>query len=129
MRRVPPGRASAQDPPPVCDGWPPGPPSNSSHDTCRPSAATAQIIRTKVDALSKAKAPKVDESVRLGGPDHGTGTAILCFQTSCGAPRVGSSFPTALDSRAALSGAAHTQTAWGGHGGATVDGQVREVVR
>lgn len=40
---------------------------------------------------------KVDEFVSLGGPNHGTNTAIFCGQTSCIEMRPNSSFLNALN--------------------------------
>ncbi len=101
----------------------------------------------------------VDEWVSLGGPNHGTNLASLCFwQTSCIEMRAGSSFLSQLnsgdetpgavrygtwwspcdevinpDSSILLSGATNTQTACILHSGyyssSTVYGQVRDFVR
>ncbi|HEU5253500.1 MAG TPA: alpha/beta fold hydrolase [Solirubrobacterales bacterium] len=100
----------------------------------------------------------VDDWVSLGGPNHGTEFANLCFSTACVEMRVGSKFlgelnagdetPGAVnygtwwspcdeiinpDSSVALSGATNTQTACISHSAlmndATVYGQVREFVK
>jgi len=42
---------------------------------------------------------KVDDFVSLGGPNHGTNTAILCFQTACMEMRPNSSFLNALNKK------------------------------
>jgi triacylglycerol lipase len=103
--------------------------------------------------------PKVDEWVSLGGPNHGTTTANLCFwNTSCFDMQPGSGFLTSLnsgdetpgavnyrtwwsacdnvinpDSSVSLVGATNTQTACLSHSDlytdATVYGQVRDFVR
>lgn len=56
--------------------------------------------------------PEVDDWVSLGGPNHGTTTANLCFQTSCGEMRIGSSFLTALNSGDETPGSVSYGTFW-----------------
>src|SRR5688572_20817266 len=89
--------------------------------TLRPT--TAAIIGRKVDSIRKATGHptvqivthsmgalsaryyvrnlggdgKVDAVVSLGGPNHGTNTAVFCFQTACREMLPGSSFLTALN--------------------------------
>ncbi|HEX5990218.1 MAG TPA: triacylglycerol lipase [Solirubrobacterales bacterium] len=96
----------------------------------------------------------VDDWVSLGGPNHGTETANLCFSTACSEMRVGSTFLKELnagdetpgtvnygtwwspcdeiinpDSSVALSGATNTKTACISHGALTTDKTVYEQVR
>ena len=101
---------------------------------------------------------KVDDWVSLGGPNHGTETANLCFSTSCTEMRIGSKFLSELnagdetpgsvnygtwwspcdefinpDSSVSLTGATNTETACISHlsllTDATVYSQVREFVK
>jgi triacylglycerol lipase len=101
---------------------------------------------------------KVDDWVSLGGPNHGTDFANLCFSTACVEMRQGSTFLSELnagdetpgavnygtwwspcdeiinpDSSVALAGATNTETACISHSAlmtnATVYGQVREFVK
>jgi triacylglycerol lipase len=129
-------------------------------------AAKVDIITHSMGGLSSRWYAKylggtsyVDEWVSLGGPNHGTSTANLCFwQTSCFEMRPGSSFLSQLnsgdetpgdvrygtwwspcdeiinpDSSILLSGATNTQTACISHSGyyssSTVYAQVRDFVR
>jgi triacylglycerol lipase len=129
-------------------------------------AAKVDIITHSMGGLSSRWYAKylggtsyVDEWVSLGGPNHGTNLASLCFwQTSCFEMRAGSTFLSQLnsgdetpgdvrygtwwspcdevinpDSSILLSGATNTQTACISHSGyyssSTVYGQVREFVR
>ncbi|HEY3434970.1 MAG TPA: alpha/beta fold hydrolase [Solirubrobacterales bacterium] len=100
----------------------------------------------------------VDDWVSLGGPNHGTSTANLCFSAACVEMRVGSTFLSELnagdetpgsvsygtwwspcdeiinpDSSVALSGATNTETACISHSALmtdkTVYTQVREFVK
>jgi triacylglycerol lipase len=159
--------------------------NNWSYNTAQSNKTTASQIATKVSQIRAATgAAKVDiithsmgglssrwyakylggtsyldEWVSLGGPNHGTNLASLCFwQTSCFEMRAGSSFLSQLnsgdetpgdvrygtwwspcdevinpDSSILLSGATNTQTACISHSGyysnSTVYGQVREFVR
>src|SRR2546423_884742 len=166
------------------DGWTSTELNNWSYSTSQSNATTASQIATKVDQILAATGAakvdiishsmgalssryylknlggtaKVDDWVSLGGPNHGTNTANLCFQTSCVEMRQGSSFLNALnsgdetpgavtygtwwspcdevinpDSSVSLSGATNTQTACLEHSAlhedATVYAQVRDVVR
>jgi triacylglycerol esterase/lipase EstA (alpha/beta hydrolase family) len=101
---------------------------------------------------------KVDDWVSLGGPNHGTTTANLCFSTACEEMRVGSKFLEELnagdetpgevnygtwwspcdeiinpDESVILSGATNTKTACLSHTALTTDStvyaQVREFVK
>lgn len=57
-------------------------------------------------------AAKVDEWVSVGGPNHGTAAAYLCFDVSCGDMRFGSPFLTALNSGDETPGAVRYGTFW-----------------
>jgi triacylglycerol lipase len=169
----------------AADGWTSAELNTWSYNTAQSNATTAQQLATKVNSVLAATGaarldlishsmgglstryyvknlgggPKVDEFVSLAGPNHGTGTANLCFwNTSCFEMRPGSSFLNALnsgdetpstprygtwwspcdevinpDTSTILSGAANTQTSCLSHSGvkdsATVYAQVREFVR
>lgn len=115
-------------------------------------------LSTRYYVKNLGGAAKVDDFVSLAGPNHGTSTAYLCFQTSCTQMRPGSSFLNQLntgdetpgavnwgtwwspcdevinpDSSVLLSGAVNTQTACLSHSGvkdsAIVYAQVRGFVR
>jgi triacylglycerol lipase len=167
------------------DGWTAAELNNWSYNTAQSNVTTAGQVNTKVDQIRAATGaakvdiishsmgglstryylknlggqPEVDEWVSLGGPNHGTTTANLCFwNTSCIEMRPNSTFLNALnatdetpglvnygtwwspcdeiinpDSSVALSGATNTQTACMSHGSlhqdATVYGQVRNFVQ
>ena len=169
----------------AADGWTSAELNTWSYNTAQSNATTASQLATKVNSVLAATGaarldlvshsmgglstryyvknlgggPKVDEFVSLAGPNHGTGTANLCFwNTSCFEMRPGSSFLNALnsgdetpstprygtwwspcdevinpDTSTILSGAANTQTSCLFHSGvkdsATVYAQVREFVR
>ena len=166
------------------DGWTAAQTNAWSYNTAQSNVTTAGQLSTKVDQILSATGAskvdiithsmgglssryylknlggtaKVDEWVSLGGPNHGTQTAYLCFwNTSCFEMQPGSSFLNALnsgdetpgavnygtwwspcdevinpDSSVPLSGATNTQTACLGHSAlytdATVYGQVRDFV-
>ena len=169
----------------AADGWTSAELNTWSYNTAQSNATTASQLATRVNSVLAATGaarldlvshsmgglstryyvknlsggPKVDEFVSLAGPNHGTGTANLCFwNTSCFEMRPGSSFLNALnsgdetpstprygtwwspcdevinpDTSTILSGAANTQTSCLFHSGvkdsATVYAQVREFVR
>jgi triacylglycerol esterase/lipase EstA (alpha/beta hydrolase family) len=169
----------------AADGWTSAELNTWSYNTAQSNATTASQLATRVNAVLAATGtarldlvshsmgglstryyvknlsggPKVDEFVSLAGPNHGTGTANLCFwNTSCFEMRPGSSFLNALnsgdetpstprygtwwspcdevinpDTSTILSGAANTQTPCLSHSGvkdsASVYAQVREFVR
>ena len=165
------------------DGWQASELAAFSYNTAVSNATTAGIIRDKVDSIRLATGAaqvaivthsmgalsaryyvrnlggdgKVSALVTLGGTNHGTQTAIFCFQTSCQEMIPGSSFLTALnstdetwgtpryatwwspcdevinpDNSALLDGAVNTQTACINHSqlheDATVYGQVKNWV-
>lgn len=152
----------------AADGWTSAELNNWSYNTAQSNATTASQLSTRVNSIlattGTAKVDivshsmgglssryylknlggtaKVDAWVSLGGPNHGTSTANLCFwNTSCFEMRPGSSFLSALnsvdetpgttvryrtwwspcdevinpDSSVALSGATNTQTACMSH--------------
>ena len=166
------------------DGWTAAQTVQWSYNTSQSNATTAQQLSTlvdqvrastgsaKVDLISHSMgglstryyvknlggAAKVDDFVSLAGPNHGTNTAFLCFQTSCRQMWPGSSFLNQLnsgdetpgavsygtwwspcdevinpDSSVLLSGAVNTKTACLSHSGvkdsATTYSQVRDFVR
>lgn len=166
------------------DGWTAGNLFNWSYNTSQSNATTASeilarvndIIATtgasKVDIVSHSMGGlssrhcvkftgcdgKIDAWVSLGGPNHGTDTANLCFSTACSEMRIGSSFLANLnagdetpgsvtrwrtwwspcdtvinpDSSVSVGGATNTKTACLSHGDLhednTVYGQVRDFV-
>jgi triacylglycerol lipase len=166
------------------DGWTAAQTNNWSYNTAQSNVTTAAQVNTKVDQIRAATgaakvdivshsmgglntryylknlggAAEVDEWVSLGGPNHGTQTALLCFwNTSCFEMQPGSTFlnnlnatdetPGAVtygtwwspcdevinpDSSVPLSGATNTQTACLSHSALysdlTVYGQVRNFI-
>jgi triacylglycerol lipase len=167
------------------EGWTRAELNNWRYSTSQENGRTASQLRTKVEEVLRATGAakvdlvthsmgalgsryylknlagteKVDDWVSLGGPNHGTNLASLCFwQTSCIEMRAGSSFLSQLnsgdetpgdvrygtwwspcdevinpDSSILLSGATNTRTACilhsGYYGSSTVYGQVRNFVR
>ena len=107
------------------DGWTAAQTNNWSYNTAQSNVTTAGQVSTKVDQIrvgdrgceGRHRHPldgrpvesllpknlggtaKVDEWVSLGGPNHGTSTALPCFwNTSCFEMQPGSSFLNALNS-------------------------------
>ncbi len=168
------------------DGWPKKYLSAYSYNTSTSNKTTAETtVKSEVEALKKATGASkvdiiahsmgslntrwyikfvaggeanVDDWVSLGGPNHGTEFANLCFSTACIEMRVGSKFLSELnagdetpgavnygtwwspcdeiinpDSSVPLSGATNTETACITHQAlttnATVYSQVREFVK
>lgn len=97
---------------------------------------------------------KVDDWISLGGPNHGTDTANLCWQTSCYEMRIGSDFLAELnagdespgtpdyatfwspcdtainpDSSVSVAGATNTKTACISHSALTTDTKVFNSVK
>ena len=109
----------------IADGYAAGELFNWSYDTSRSNVTTAQDLSAKVDEILAATGAskvdiithsmgalsaryyiknlgggsKVDEFVSLGGPNHGTNTALFCGQISCVEMRPNSSFLTALNKK------------------------------
>lgn len=104
----------------------------------QPNATTAQQLAVKVDSVLRATGAskvdiithsmgalsaryyvrnlggngKVDAVVSLGGPNHGTQTALLCSQASCLEMRVGSTFLKNLNSSDETWGTPRYATWW-----------------
>ena len=109
----------------IADGYPAAELVSWSYNTAQSNAITAQELSSKVNEILVATGAskvdiithsmgalsaryyiknlgggtKVDEFVSLGGPNHGTNTALFCGQTSCVEMRPNSSFLTALNNR------------------------------
>jgi len=169
----------------VADGWTDAQLVAWTYDTSQSNATTAQQLSTVIDVLLASTGAsrvdivahsmgslstrwylkyvtgglsKVDEWVSLGGPNHGTDTALACATASCIEMRPGSAFLTALnsgdespgtvrygtwwspcdltinpDSSVSVDGAVNTETACLGHSDlyndTTVYNQVRDFVR
>ncbi len=118
------------------DGWTDAELVNWSYDYTQSNATTAQQIQQKVNAILAATGAtrvdiithsmgtlsaryymknlggdgKVDALVSLGGPNHGTYTASLCFTTSCVEMRVGSTFLSNLNAGDETAGSARYET-------------------
>ncbi|HEX8689732.1 MAG TPA: alpha/beta fold hydrolase [Solirubrobacterales bacterium] len=121
------------------DGWPKSHLRAYSYNTSQSNKTTAEtIVKSEVEALKKAAGAAkvdiiahsmgslnsrwyikfvggestVDEWVSLGGPNHGTTAANLCFSTSCVEMRPGSTFLTTLNSGDETPGAVNYGTWW-----------------
>lgn len=120
------------------DGWPKEDLNNWHYNTAQSNATTAKEEATKVtEILKKTGAAKIDlishsmgglstryyiknlggestveDWVSLGGPNHGTEAANLCFETSCVEMRIGSKFLTELNAGDETPGAVHYGTWW-----------------
>jgi triacylglycerol lipase len=120
------------------DGWASSELYNWSYNTAQSNAATAQQLSAKVDSILAATgAPKVniithsmgalsaryyiknltggskvDAFVSLGGPNHGTNTAVLCLQVSCMEMRPNSSFLNALNKKDETPGRIISYSTW-----------------
>jgi triacylglycerol lipase len=168
----------------VADGWLASDMTNWSYDVTISNVTIAGLVKSKVDSITAATgalkvdiishsmgalssryyarelggAEKIDAWVSLGGPNHGTSTAVFCGFASCIEMRPGSAFLTALNTgdetpgspryatwwtpcddattppqSVILSGATNTETACIGHSDlyrdATVYAQVRDWIR
>jgi triacylglycerol esterase/lipase EstA (alpha/beta hydrolase family) len=120
------------------DGWIASELSTFSYNTSASNATTAGIIASKVDSIQRknggAKVTLISHSmgalstryyvrnlggdgkiaalITLGGTNHGTSTAQLCFQTSCREMWPGSSFLTALNADDETWGSPRYATWW-----------------
>jgi triacylglycerol esterase/lipase EstA (alpha/beta hydrolase family) len=120
------------------DGWTRSELNNWRYNTSQSNVRTASEVRAKVEEiLSRTRAAKVDiithsmgglntryylknlggtektdDWVSLGGPNHGTTTASLCFEESCREMRIGSEFLTRLNEVDETPGAVSYGTWW-----------------
>jgi triacylglycerol lipase len=120
------------------DGWTNAELVNWSYNFRQSNATTATLIQQKVDSILNVTGAtkvdivthsmgtlsaryyvrnlggdgKVDALVSLGGPNHGTTTAGLCFDTSCIEMRPNSTFLTNLNSIDETWGAPRYATWW-----------------
>jgi triacylglycerol esterase/lipase EstA (alpha/beta hydrolase family) len=120
------------------DGWPKEDLNNWTYNTAQSNVTTAKEEVTKVsEILRKTGAAKIDlithsmgglstryyiknlggestveDWVSLGGPNHGTEAANLCFEVSCTEMRIGSKFLTELNAGDETPGAVHYGTWW-----------------
>jgi triacylglycerol lipase len=120
------------------DGWTRSELNNWRYNTSQSNVRTASEVRAKVEEiLSRTRALKVDiithsmgglntryylknlggtektdDWVSLGGPNHGTTTASLCFEESCREMRIGSEFLTRLNAEDETPGAVSYGTWW-----------------
>jgi triacylglycerol lipase len=139
------------------DGWASSELSAFSYDFSKSNAVTADIIRAKVDSIRTANGVsqvaiithsmgalsaryyvrnlsgdgKVSALVTLGGTNHGTTTAQICFQTSCQEMWPNSTFLAALNSTDETWGTPRYATWWSPcdevinpHSSALLDGAV-----
>lgn len=120
------------------DGWTKAELNNWHYNTAQSNVTTAKEEVTKVnEILTKTGAAKVniishsmgglstryyiknlggeskvEDWVSLGGPNHGTEAANLCFEVSCTEMRIGSKFLTELNAGDETPGAVHYGTWW-----------------
>lgn len=120
------------------DGWISSELSAFSYNFNASNATTAQIISAKVDSIQQknggAKVTLISHSmgalstryyvrnlggdgkiaalITLGGANHGTNTAVFCFQVSCREMIPGSSFLTALNAGDETWGSPRYRTWW-----------------
>lgn len=120
------------------DGWTKAELNNWHYNTAQSNVITAKEEVTKVnEILTKTGASKVDlithsmgglstryyiknlggeskveDWVSLGGPNHGTEAANLCFEVSCEEMRIGSKFLTELNAGDETPGAVRYGTWW-----------------
>lgn len=85
----------------------------------RTGAARVDVVTHSMGGLSSryylknlGGTGKVDEWVSIGGPNHGTNAAYLCWDTSCSEMRPGSSFLNNLNSGDETPGAVRYGTFW-----------------
>lgn len=120
------------------DGWAPSELYSWSYNTAQSNAITAQQLSAKVDSILAATGAskvnivshsmgalssryyiknltggsKVDAFVSLDGPNHGTNTAVFCFQTSCLEMRPNSSFLNNLNKKDETPGRVISYATW-----------------
>ncbi len=120
------------------DGWTDAQLMAFSYNSSQSNATTAQEISTRVDQLMAATGAtrvdivthsmgglssryyaknlggdaRIDAWVSLGGPNHGTAAAWLCFSAACREMRPGSAFLAALNAGAAFPPGVRAAT-WG----------------
>jgi triacylglycerol lipase len=120
------------------DGWTKAELNNWTYNTAQSNVTTAKEEVTKVnEILTKTGATKVnlithsmgglstryyiknlggeskvEDWVSLGGPNHGTEVANLCFEVSCTEMRIGSTFLKELNAGDETPGAVHYGTWW-----------------
>ena len=120
------------------DGWTDRELYSWTYDSGQPNAVTARQLSARVDQILVATGAervdivthsmgalparhylkngrsggKVDAWVSLGGPNHGTVTAELCFSSACREMRVGSAFLAELNAGDQTPGEARYATWW-----------------
>lgn len=120
------------------EGWTASELNNWRYNTSQSNVTTAREVSAKVDEILRrtgaakvdlvthsmgglntryylknlSGTAKVDDWVSLGGPNHGTTTANLCFSTACSEMRIGSSFLTALNEGDETPGTTNYGTWW-----------------
>ena len=120
------------------EGWTREELNNWRYSSSQSNVTIAREVSTKVDAILRATgatrvdiiahsmgslnsryylknlggSAKVDDWVSLGGPNHGTTVANVCFTTACVEMRVGSSFLTALNEGDETPGTTNYGTWW-----------------
>jgi triacylglycerol lipase len=120
------------------DGWTKAELNNWTYNTAQSNATTAKEEATKVTEIMKNTGAtkvnlvthsmgglstryyiknlggesKVEDWVSLGGPNHGTETANLCFEVSCEEMRINSKFLKELNAGDETPGAVHYATWW-----------------
>lgn len=112
--------------------------NNWRYNTSQSNVTTAREVRTKVEEVLRATGAskvdlvthsmgalntryylknlggteKVDDWVSLGGPNHGTSTASLCFEASCVEMRLNSTFLRELNATDETPGTVNYGTWW-----------------
>ena len=120
------------------EGWTRAELNNWRYSSSQSNVTIAREVSTKVDAILRATgaakvdiiahsmgslnsryylknlggSAKVDDWVSLGGPNHGTTVANICFTTACVEMRVGSAFLTALNEGDETPGTTNYGTWW-----------------
>jgi triacylglycerol lipase len=120
------------------DGWTKAELNNWTYNTAQSNATTAKEEATKVTEIMKNTGAtkvnlvthsmgglstryyiknlggesKVEDWVSLGGPNHGTESANLCFEVSCEEMRINSKFLKELNAGDETPGAVHYATWW-----------------